>query len=157
MEQKNKIICIVLILIIIVASILGIFLYNEEHRVNEKREEVKELVKEVVSIDLFTEKLKENNIEIESETSNKECGLIGASDGISYMIKGKLIQVYRFDFEKSDDLTVSNLKMAQEEQRVLMPSFNDYEFRVKYNKGLILINYEDHPLENEIIEIFESL
>lgn len=157
MKQKNTIIVVVLVLIIVVAAISSIFLYNKEHRVNENKQEAKELVKETVSIGTFKEKLKENEINIESETENKECNLIGASEGVSYIINEKVIQVYRFDLEKSDELTVTNLKKAKEEQRVVMPTFNNYEFKVKYNKGLVLINYEDHPQEQEIVKIFESL
>lgn len=156
MKQKNTIIVASLVLIIIVAAIASIFLYNKEHRVNENKEEAKQLVKETVSIDTFKQKLKEE-FEIESETENKECDLIGASEGVSYIIDGTVIQVYRFDLEKSDELTVTNLKKAQEEGKVLMPSFNNYEFKVKYNKGLVLVNSEEHPQEEKIVEIFQSL
>lgn len=156
MKQKNTIIVASLVLIIIVASLASIFLYNKEHKVNETKEEAKQLVKETVSIETFRQKLDEE-FEIESETENKECGLIGASEGVSYIIDGKVIQVYRFDLEKSDELTVANLKKAQEEGKVLMPSFNNYEFKVKYNKGLVLVNSEGHPQEEKIVEIFESL
>ena len=38
-----------------------------------------------------------------------------------------------------------------------MPSFNNYEFKVIYNKGLVLINSEEHPREEEIVNIFKSL
>ena len=38
-----------------------------------------------------------------------------------------------------------------------MPSFNNYEFKVKYNKGLVLVNSEEHPQEEKIVEIFQSL
>ncbi|MCI8291329.1 MAG: hypothetical protein HFJ25_03645 [Clostridia bacterium] len=156
MKQKNTIIVASLVLIIIVAALASIFLYNKEHRVNENKEEAKELVKETVSIDTFKQKLKEE-LEVESETENKECGLIGASEGVSYMIDGKMIQIYKFDLEKSDELTVTNLKKAQEEEKVVMPSFNNYEFKVKYNKGLVLVNSEEHPQEEKIVEIFQSL
>lgn len=157
MKQKNTIIVVVLVLIIAIAAISSIFLYNKEHRVNETKQEAKQLVKETVSIDTFKQKLKENEIEIEEETENKECNLIGASEGVSYMINGTVIQVYRFDLDKSDELTVTNLKKAQEEQKIIMPTFNNYEFKVKYNKGLVLINYEEHPQEQEIVQVFENL
>lgn len=157
MKQKNTIIVVVLVLIIIIAAISSIFLYNKEHRVNETKQEAKQLVKETVSIDTFKQKLKENDLNIEAETENKECNLIGASEGVSYMIGGEVVQVYRFDLDKSDELTVANLKKAKEEQKVVMPTFNNYEFKVKYNKGLVLINFEEHPQEQEIVQIFENL
>ncbi len=158
MKRRNSTIgVVVLVLIIIVAAISSIFLYNEEHKVNENKEEVKELVKETASIDDFKKQLENNEIVIESETENEECELIGASEGVSYKIDDVLIQVYKFDLNKSDELTVSNLKKAQEEGKVIMPSFNNYEFKVKYNKGLILINSENHPQEEKIVQIFQTL
>ena len=85
------------------------------------------------------------------------CELLGASEGESYMISDSLIQVYKFDSTKSDELTVSNLKKAKDEGKVVMPSFNNYELKVVYNKGLILVNVEDHPDKDKIIEVFNNL
>lgn len=96
-------------------------------------------------------------MKIDLETENTECNLIGASEGSSYMISDSLIQVYKFDFNKSDELTVSNLKKAKESGKVLMPSFNNYELKVVYNKGLILVNVEDHPDKDKILEVFNNL
>lgn len=157
MKNKNTYVVIGLVLLIAVAAISSIFLYNKEHNVNAPKQEAKKLVKEVASIDSFKNKLIENEIEIAEENENTECNLIGAAKGVSYKIDNEVIQVYKFDLDKSDELTVTNIKKAQEEQKVIMPSFNDYEFKVKYNKGLILINSEDHPQGEKIVEIFESL
>ena len=38
-----------------------------------------------------------------------------------------------------------------------MTSFNNYELKVVYNKGLILVNVEDHPDKDKILEIFNNL
>lgn len=146
-----------LVLLIAIVAISSIFLYNKEHNVNETKQVAKQLVKEVASIDDFKNKLNENEIEISEENENTECELIGAAEGVSYKIDDEVIQVYKFDLDKSDELTVKNIKKAQDEQKVVMPSFNNYEFKVKYNKGLILINSEDHPQGEKIVEIFESL
>ena len=72
-------------------------------------------------------------------------------------ISDSLIQVYKFDSTKSDELTVSNLKKAKDEGKVVMPSFNNYELKVVYHKGLILVNVEDHPDKDKIIEVFNNL
>lgn len=157
MSKRNRVLVIISILVIFIAASLSIFLYNKEHKVKENKEEVQELEKEVLKIDEFKKKLEEAEIKIEDETENKECNLIGASEGVSYKISDKEIQVYRFDFDKPDELTVSNLKKAQEEGKILMPSFNNVEIKVLYNKGLILVNYEDHPEKDKIIEIFNNL
>ena len=157
MKKNSRIIVVALIILIIVAAVLGILLYNREHKVQETKQEAKELVEESVSIDEFKKKLEEAGLKIDLETENPECNLIGASEGSSYMISDSLIQVYKFDFNKSDELTVSNLKKAKESGKVLMPSFNNYELKVVYNKGLILVNVEDHPDKDKILEVFNNL
>lgn len=157
MKHKNTIFVVIAILIIIVASISSIFLYNKEHRIKETKEAAKELMKETASIKEFKEKLEENDIAIDEEVENEESSLIGAAEGVSYKIDDEVIHVYKFDLDKTDELTVENLKKAQEEQKIVMPSFNNFEFKVKYNKGLVLINSENHPQEEKIVEIFESL
>lgn len=157
MKNKNTYVVMGLVLLIAIVAISSIFLYNKEHNVNETKQVAKQLVKEVASINDFKNKLNENEIEISEENENTECELIGAAEGVSYKIDDKVIQVYKFDLDKSDELTVENIKKAQEEQKVVMPSFNNSEFKVKYNKGLILINSEDHPQSEKIVEIFESL
>ena len=157
MVKENRIIVFSLIFIIIVVSALSIFLYNKEHRVEEIKKETKELVKESANLDDFKKKLSESDIEISEETENTECELIGASEGVTYLIENQEIQVYRFDFNKSEEITITNLKMAQDESKIILPSFNNIEIQVTYNKGLILINNEDHKKWNEILEIFKSL
>lgn len=157
MKKKNTCVVIGLVLLIIIASVSSIFLYNKEHNVDKAKKEAKELVKEVASIDSFKNKLKENEIEISEENENTNSDLIGAAEGMTYKIDGEDIRIYRFDLDKSDELTVSNIKKAQDEQKVAVPSFDNNEFKVKYNKGLILINAEEHPQGEKIVEIFESL
>ena len=155
--MKKNIVVVLLVLLICVAAIAGIFLYNKEHKVIESKNEVKELVKENATIEDFKKKLDESELKIDLEAENTECDLIGASEGMSYTIDDALIQVYKFDFNNSNELTVSNLKLAQDQGKVVMPSFNDYEFKVVYNKGLILVNSEDHPDKDRIVELFMSL
>ncbi|MBP3463171.1 MAG: hypothetical protein ACI4VN_03620 [Clostridia bacterium] len=155
--MKKNIVVVLLVLLICVAAIAGIFLYNKEHKVIESKNEVKELVKENATIEDFKKKLDESELKIDLEAENTECDLIGASEGMSYTIDDALIQVYKFDFNNSNELTVSNLKLAQDQGKVVMPSFNNYEFKVVYNKGLILVNSEDHPDKDRIVELFMSL
>ena len=143
MKNGNKFFAFGLILVIICVAGLSIFLYNKEHRVEEIKQETKELVKDSVSLDDFKKKLEESDIKIDEENENTECEQIGASEGTTYIIENQEIQVYRFDFNKSEEITVTNLKMAQEEGKIILPSFNNIEIKVTYNKGLILINNED--------------
>lgn len=73
------------------------------------------------------------------------------------MIDGKPIQVYLFDESSEDELTVSNLKKAKEEGKVVMPSFDNYEFNVLYKNGLVVINVEENPQKDKIEEVFNNL
>lgn len=155
--KRKSIITIILIIIIVLVSIASIYFYNKEHKVNESREEVKELLQEKVSIADFKSKLEENGIEIEMETENKESKAIGASKGMTYMISGKIIQVYEYDLDTTEELSVSNLKLAREEGKVVMPLMDNLEINVKYNKGLVLLNYQEHPDKEKILEVFENL
>lgn len=155
--KKKTIISTILILIIILASMASIYFYNKEHKVNENKEEVKELLQEKASISDYKTKLEEASIEIVSEMENTECQKIGASKGVTFMISGKIIQVYEYDENNTDELTISNIKLAKEEGKIVMPSMNNLEINVKYNKGLVLINYQGHPEEEKIVEVFESL
>lgn len=157
MMKKKAIITTILILIIIGASCGSIYFYNREHNVIENKEEVKSLIPEKATIEDFKEKLEKNGVIIEAEAENKESKEIGASRGYTYMISDKIIQVYEYDFNNTDELTVSNIKLAKEEGKVIMPLMNNLEINVKYNKGLVLINYQEHPEKEKIIEAFDSL
>ena len=157
MERKSRILVGFLVIGIVVVALLSIFLYNKEHRVEEIKQEAKELVKESAGIDEFKNKLEESEIKIDEEIENTECELIGASEGYTYKIDEQEFQVYRFDFNKSDEITVTNLKMAQEDGKIVLPSFNNIEIKVVYNKGLILINNEDSEDWDLILEAFNKI
>ena len=51
--MKKNIIIVLLIVLIGIASVLGILLYNKEHKIIENEKQLKELVKENVSIGEF--------------------------------------------------------------------------------------------------------
>lgn len=155
MKKYSKSIVIILVVVIIISAGMGIFLYNKEQIKNE--EKVQEQKTEIDTIEEFKNKLKDTGVMVDLETENTECDLIGASKGVSYMISDSLIQIYKFDENSTNELTVSNLKLAKEEGKVIMPSVNDTEINVIYNKGLILVNVEDNPEKDKIIEAFKSL
>ena len=154
MSKKSRIITVVLVLIIIISAILGIVFYNKEHNVNIKEENQ---IEKEISIEDFKNKLEDAGIVIEAESKNEANEKIGAMDGVTYLIDGKPIQVYVFDENSTDELTVSNLKKAKEEGKVVMPSFDNYEFKVLYNNGLIIVNLDDNSQKEKIEEIFNSL
>lgn len=154
--KKNTGIILLLILIGI-ALVLGILLYNKEHKVIENGKEVKELVKETVAIEEFKKKLEENEIRIDDETESTSSDMIGASEGKIYKIGDSKIRVYKYDLNQTSELTVSNLKLAQESGKVKIPSLDDLEIEVVYNKGLVLMNDEEFENKDKIIEIFKGL
>lgn len=157
MNKRNKLLVVILVLAIAVVSFLSIFLYNKEHRVEEIKKEAKDLVKESASFSDFKEKLSDAELDVSDEFENTECEMIGASEGYTYLVSTQEIQVYRFDFNKSDEITIKNLKLAQEEGKVVIPAFNNVEIKVVYNKGLILIENEDHEDWDLILEAFNKI
>ena len=155
--MKKNIIIVLLIVLIGIASVLGILLYNKEHKIIENEKQLKELVKENVSIGEFKKKLEGAEIEIDEELDSTSSEIIGASEGKVYKIADSTIRVYKYDLNQTGELTVSNLKLAQESGKVKIPSLDDLEIGVIYNKGLVLINDEEFENKDKIIEIFKGL
>lgn len=149
MSRKNLIIIVVAVIVIIIASVLGVFLYNKQREKDESEK--------VASIAEFRSRLEGQGLQIESEAESTDASAIGAVEGVTYVISGYAIQVYRYDLNSTDELSVSNVKKAQEEGKISLPEFDNHEFTVIYNKGLILINHTDHPEKDKIVEAFESL
>ena len=96
-------------------------------------------------------------IEIDEELDSTSSEIIGASEGKVYKIGDSTIRVYKYDLNQTGELTVSNLKLAQESGKVKIPSLDDLEIGVIYNKGLVLINDEEFENKDKIIEIFKGL
>ena len=46
MKKNSRIIVLILFVIIVIAAVLGIFLYNKEHNVQTNKKETEELVEE---------------------------------------------------------------------------------------------------------------
>ncbi len=155
--MKKNIIIVLLIVLIGIASVLGILLYNKEHKIIENEKQLKELVKENVSIGEFKKKLEDAEIKIDEESDSTSSEIIGASEGKVYKIGDSAIRVYKYDLNQTGELTVSNLKLAQESGKVKIPSLDDLEIDVIYNKGLVLINDEEFENKDKIIEIFKGL
>ena len=102
-------------------------------------------------------KLEGAEIEIDEELDSTSSEIIGASEGKVYKIGDSTIRVYKYDLNQTGELTVSNLKLAQESGKVKIPSLDDLEIGVIYNKGLVLINDEEFENKDKIIEIFKGL
>ncbi len=152
MKKKTKVWPLVVALILILA-ILGISVYYivEDESILDVFKENKKL--EIID---FKEALEHKGLVI-SNTTNKIGELIGATEGYSYSINGVDIEVYKFDENSSEELTKNNIKSAKEKGTITMPDFNNITFNALYNKGLVLLSYEQHPDKDKIIEIFNSL
>ena len=124
--MKKNIIIVLLIVLIGIASVLGILLYNKEHKIIENEKQLKELVKENVSIGEFKKRLEEAEIEIDEESDSTSSEIIGASEGKVYKIGDSTIRVYKYDLNQTSELTVSNLKLAQESEKVKIPSLRNW-------------------------------
>lgn len=156
-NMKKNTIIILLVILIGIASVLGILLYNKEHKIIENGKEVKELVKEVATFEELKKKIGESDLEITSEIEATGADLLGASEGKVYTIGDSHIRVYKYDLNQSSELTVKNLKLAQEDGKVVIQSLDDLEIKVIYNKGLILIDDEEFENREKIVEVFKSL
>ena len=152
---KFKYIIIFLIIVVLISGGIYFFMKNKndmEQPVNSSSESINK----ETSIKEFKDKLQTNGLTI-SEEIQKSATLIGAEEGYGYIIDDVSIEIYRFDENSSDDLTKSNIKSAKNEEKITMPTFNNMEMKVKYNNGLCLVNYENHPNKDKILEIFNNL
>lgn len=142
-------------IILIIIFILGIFILtgcsNDESMKTSSQVSMKQ-----VSIEDFKNSLQKSGLAITKE-SNKLATMIGAEEGYGYEINGEDIEIYRFNEKSNEELAKNNIKSAKEKGFVTMPDFNNMTFNVKYNKGLILGNYENHPDREKILKIFYQL
>lgn len=162
-ESEGKLKYIFIFIIIMVALAAGIyFIINNKGKkstmtstesqksITERTEKEKE-----ITIEDFKTKLEESGLTI-SDTIQKSAELIGAEEGIGYEIDGTVIEVYKFNENSTDDLTKTNIESAKKDGKINMATFN-MTLNVKYNKGLCLIGYENHPDKEKILEVFNSL
>ncbi|MBP3463770.1 MAG: hypothetical protein J6K45_04740 [Clostridia bacterium] len=141
---------------------LGIYIRTKENPVNyisnhiNEESETKNLSQDL-SIEDFKSALLKNNFEITDEIT-KMGTLIGANElGYGYEINGAYIEIYEYDEKSSEELTKQNIESAKEKNVIIMPAFNNVELPAIYNKGLMLVSYEEHPNKEKILEIFNNL
>lgn len=154
-EKNNKILYAITAIVIAVLLIGGIYFITGKQSQSTSTRETNNTNKDV-SIEDFKKALNERGLTITSENA-KAGTLIGATEGYGYTINDGTIEIYKFDEKSSNDLTKSNIKSAKEKGIVTMPSFNNVTLNAKYNKGLVLISYDEHPDKDKILEIFNNL
>lgn len=146
-----------ILIFIIIIAILAIGIYFIINRGNDtEMTSVKTTSSKEKTIEDFRKKLEENGLVI-ANTIQKSSTMIGAVEGIGYEINGSVIEIYKFDENSTEELARNNIKSAKSNGTVSMPSFNNITLNVKYNNGLCLVNYENHPNKEKIIEIFNKL
>lgn len=153
-NKKLIILSIILIGVILITSISFIIISNS--KTNETASKTNESKVKEITISNFKDKLEENGFVI-TDVSQKSANLIGAEEGFGYEINGEFIEIYKFNEESTEDLSKNNIKSAKSDEKISMPTFNNMKFNVKYNKGLVLMNYEKHPNKDKILEIFNNL
>lgn len=151
--SKKGIITIIIVIALIVCAVL--FIGGNKQKNEPTQESSSDPVKEGITINDFKDNLNNKGLNVTKET--KKMGeMIGATEGCGYEINGKSVEVYKFDEKSTETLTVNNIEMAKTSGKIKMPDLN-MEFKAIYNKGLVLINYEGHPNEKEIVEVFNNL
>lgn len=154
-EREGKLKYILIFIIII--AILAIGIYFIINRGNDtEMTSIKTTSSKEKTIEDFRKKLEENGLVI-TNTIQKSSTMIGAVEGIGYEINSSVIEIYKFDENSTEELSRNNIKSAKSTGIVSMPSFNNITLNVKYNNGLCLVNYENHPDKEKIIEIFNKL
>lgn len=143
----------VIIAVIVIVALIAIGIYfgtkgKESEEVNTSSQEV--------SIENFKNVLQNKGLTV-TEVTPKVGAMIGADEGYGYKINGTSIEIYKFNEESNNELTKSNIDKAKNQGIIVMPDFNNMEIKGKYNKGLLLVNYEGHPNEDEIVSAFNSL
>lgn len=150
--MKKVIIFVSIVLIIIV----GVTVYIKNNNILTSNENIKKDIETELTISNFKEKLEENGLKVTLET--KKAGeLIGADEGYSYTINNETIEIYKFNLNSDDELTKSNLKAVKDEEKMYMPSFNNYSFEAKINKNLVIMVFSEHPNKTEILDIFNKM
>lgn len=141
---------------------LGIYIKTKENPVNyisnyiNKDSDTKNKSNKS-SIEDFKSALLKNDFEITDEIT-KLGTLIGAKEvGYGYEINGAYIEIYEYDEKSSEELTKQNIKSAKEKNIIIMPALNNVELTATYNKGIMIVAYEEHPNKEKILEIFKNL
>lgn len=143
----------VIIAVIVIVALIALGIYfgtkgKESEEVNSSSQEI--------SIENFKNALQNKGLTV-TEVTPKVGTMIGADEGYGYKINGTSIEIYKFNEESNNELTKSNIDKAKNQGIIVMPDFNNMEIKGKYNKGLLLVNYEGHPNEDEIVSAFNSL
>ncbi|MFS1519693.1 hypothetical protein V1503_25025, partial [Bacillus sp. SCS-151] len=87
------------------------------------------------------------------EVTKKAYEMLGAVDGFGVEANGTQIEFYEYDIENATEETKANLDNGRSSGTMSMDGFS---FSVVVNGDFILINHDEHPEQDKIVEAFNS-
>gem|GEM_PF-2430930 len=110
-----------------------------------------------LSIDGFAEALKANGFRVSME-GPLVCDMLGAAAGIKYKVNSTTLDVYEFDLNSKNPLTVENIKSAKESGTVRMQlQQGDFTAPVVINGNIAVNGIENLKNKEKALEIFNGL
>ena len=110
-----------------------------------------------LSIEGFVKALETNGFRV-SEVGKILSGMLGAEEGYKYTVNSRDIEIYRFDLNSKDPLTVENIKSAKESGTVRIPLKEGEHIMPVIMKGNIAVyGIDKHKDKEKILKIFDSL
>lgn len=106
--------------------------------------------------DTFVNALKKEGFKVEK--GDNMAGCIGEIDGSEYKINGTAIGVYRMDLNSKNPVTVNNIKMAKESEKMKLDlQSGPMEVSAIIKNNLVIMDYDKHPDKDKIVKIFKDL
>ncbi len=84
------------------------------------------------------------------EKTEKMAAIIGARAGFGIQLNGKNVEVYEYDPDSKDELSVNNLETAKDGYI----DMSGFTLKCVLNGNLILAGYDEHPDKDKIVETF---
>ena len=86
------------------------------------------------------------------EKTEKMAAIIGAKAGFGIQLNGKNVEIYEYDPDSKDELTVNNLETAKDGYI----DMSGFTIKCILNRNLILAGYDEHPDKDKIVETFKN-
>lgn len=108
------------------------------------------------TFDTFVDALKKEGFKVEKGAAMSGC--IGEKDGFEYKINGTGIGVYTMDLKSKQPVTVNNIKMAKESEKMKLDlQSGPMEVDAIINNNLVIMDYGKHPDKDKIVKVFMDL
>jgi hypothetical protein len=108
------------------------------------------------TFDAFVDALKKEGFKVEK--GDGMAGCIGEKDGYAYKINGTDVAVYTMDLKSKQPVTVNNIKMAKESEKMKLDlQSGPMEVDAIINNNLVIMDYDKHPDKDKIVKVFKDL